>query len=109
MEALADCETKTHLVTLHLPDDLYATAEEAVALGLAPSQSDFIQDAIRRRAREVRHARMDKLAEEAMNDPDFVADMRETMEAFHHVDKEHWPPSLEAEEEEDSRPASLAP
>lgn len=41
--------------------------------------------------RAARHARMQELAEEAMAAPDFVADLRETMQAFRHVDKEHWP------------------
>jgi hypothetical protein len=41
--------------------------------------------------RAARHARMRGLAVEAMADPDFVADLRETMQAFRHVDEEHWP------------------
>lgn len=84
-------KSSAHKVTLQLSDDLYATAQEAVALGLAPSQTAFIEEAIRLRAREVRHARLDKMAAEAMADPGFVADMRETMHAFRHVDQEHWP------------------
>lgn len=78
-------------ITLELPDDVYAAAEEAVTLGLALSQTAFIEEAIRLRMQEVRHARMRKLAADAMADPDFVADLRETMHAFRHVDKEHWP------------------
>ncbi len=77
-------------ITLELPDDVYATAEEAVELGLAPSHSSFIEDAIRLRMREVRHARMRVLAAEAMADPGFVADLHETMQAFRHVDTENW-------------------
>ena len=41
--------------------------------------------------RAARHAGMRELAAAAMADPDFVADLRETMQAFRHVDKEHWP------------------
>ena len=41
--------------------------------------------------REERYARMRRLAAEAMADPRFVADMRETMHAFRHVDSEGWP------------------
>ena len=78
-------------ITLELPDDVYATAEEAVRLGIAPSESLFIEEAIRLRMREVRHARMRVLAEEAMADPDFVADLHDTMTAFQHVDAENWP------------------
>ena len=47
--------------------------------------------------REARHARMRELAAEAMADPDFVADLRETMHAFRHVDRENWPPWEEEE------------
>ncbi len=82
-------------ITLELPDDVYAAAEGAVTLGLAHSQTAFIEEAVRLRMQEVRHARMRKLAAEAMADPDFVADLRETMYAFRHVDKENWPPPLE--------------
>ena len=78
-------------ITLELPDDVYATAEEAVALGLASSQSSFIEKAVRLRMREVRHARMRVLAAEAMADPDFVSDLHETRQAFQHVDTENWP------------------
>ena len=77
-------------ITLELADDAYATAEEAVRLGIASSQSSFIEEAIRLRTREVRHARMRVLAEQAMADPDFVSDLHETMQAFQHVDKENW-------------------
>ncbi len=38
--------------------------------------------------RKARRARMRDLAAEAMADPDFVADLRETMHAFRHVDRE---------------------
>jgi len=78
-------------ITLELPDDIYAAAEEAVTLGLASSHTAFIEEAIRLRMREIRHARMRKLAAEAMADPDFVADLHETMHTFRHVDKENWP------------------
>ena len=83
--------TDRRKITLRLPEDLHATAQEAVRLGLASTQNAFIEESIRMREREVRHARMRRLAEEAMNDPEFVADMRGTMEAFRHADTEHWP------------------
>ncbi len=38
-----------------------------------------------------RHARMCILAEEAMADSGFVADLHETMQVFQHMDKENWP------------------
>ena len=77
-------------ITLELPDEVYATAEEAVRLGLAPSESFFIEEAIRLRMREVRHARMRILAEEAIADPNFVSDLHDTMSAFQHTDAESW-------------------
>ncbi len=79
-------------ITLRLPAELMETAQEAVRLGLAPSQSAFIEDSLRRRMREVRHAWMRRLAEEAMADPDFVADMRATQREFGAADAGEWPP-----------------
>jgi Arc/MetJ-type ribon-helix-helix transcriptional regulator len=73
----ARTNTRTKL-TLRLPNDLVRTAQEAVTLGLAPSTSAFIEDSVRARAREVRQARLRRLADEAMADPAFVADMRTT-------------------------------
>jgi hypothetical protein len=78
-------------ITLRLTPRLHATTQEGVRLGLAPNQNAFIEDAIRLREREVRHAQMRRQAEEAMADPGFVADMYGTMAAFEHVDREHWP------------------
>ncbi len=91
MPAAPQTVFKPHTIILELPEDLYETMQDAVALGLASSQADFIEAAIRQHAREVRHARMRQLADEAMADPGFVADMRETMAAFRQTDAEHWP------------------
>jgi Arc/MetJ-type ribon-helix-helix transcriptional regulator len=87
----AGIATQRRKITLRLPADLHDATQEAVRLGLAPNQNAFIEDAIRLREREVRHARMRQLAEQAMADPDFVADMRGVMEDFRHVDSERWP------------------
>ncbi len=83
-------------VTLRLHAQLHETAQEAVRLGLAATQTAFIEDSIRMRAREVRHARMRRLADEAMGDPGFVADMRATVEEFRHTDQERRPPAADA-------------
>ena len=83
--------SQAHEITLRLSDELYETARDAVTLGLAATQSAFIEDAIRLRAREVRHARLNQLAAEAMADSKFVADLHETMRDFQHVDQENWP------------------
>lgn len=71
-----------HKVTVRLSPDAFSTAQEAVELGLSPNQNAFIEDAIRLRAREVRHARMRIQATQAMSDLGFVEDMRETMRTF---------------------------
>jgi hypothetical protein len=78
-------------VTLRLSPDVMQTAQDAVSLGIAPNATAFIEDAIRARAREVRHARMRQLAQEAMADPDFVADMHDTVRSFDAVAGENWP------------------
>ncbi|MDQ2688121.1 MAG: hypothetical protein M3Y28_09675 [Armatimonadota bacterium] len=94
-----------HEITLHLPEDLYETAQEAVTLGLAASDTDFIEEAVRRRILEVRHARMRILAAEAMADPGFVADMHDTMNAFCYADAENWPePESEYANAKDASP-----
>ena len=77
-------------VDLRISPDLYAATQEAVRLGLAPNQNAFIEDAIRMRTREIRHHRLRRLADEAMNDSGFVADMRGAMEDFRYVDQENW-------------------
>ena len=41
--------------------------------------------------RETRNARLQKLAAEAMEDPDFVQDMGETSTAYANVDGQSWP------------------
>lgn len=97
MAAVTAPAENMHEITLQLSDDLYITTQEAVRLGLASSDADFIAEAIRLRAREVRHAHLDKLAAEAMADPDFVADMHDTMNAFRYVDAENWPEPMELE------------
>ena len=79
-----------HKVTVRLSPDVFATAQEAVELGISPNQNSFIEDAIRLRAREVRHARMRIQAAAAMSDRGFVQDMRETMRAFEAADGEGW-------------------
>jgi hypothetical protein len=78
-------------VALRLAPDVMQTAKEAVGLGIAPTATAFIEDSIRARRREVRHALMTRMAEEAMADPEFVADMRETMDAFEPSTSEGWP------------------
>ena len=86
-----------HKITLRLSPAALSTAQEAVELGISPNQNAFIEDAIRLRAREVRHVRMRRQAAEAMSDCDFVNDMRETMRAFESADRDGWLPDPNAE------------
>jgi uncharacterized protein (DUF1778 family) len=90
MATLSKRPLRTKL-TVRLAEDTMETVNEAVAIGLATSSNAFIDDSIRARAREVRHARLRKLADEAMSDPLFVKDMHETMAAFEPADRELWP------------------
>ena len=86
-----------HKVTVRLSPDTFSTAQEAVELGISPNQNSFIEEAIRLRAREVRHARMRIQAEVAMSDRGFVEDMRETMLAFESADRDGWSTEPDAE------------
>ena len=45
----------------------------------------------RANARELRYVSLRKLADEAMSDPLFVQDMRDTMAAFEAADADGWP------------------
>jgi len=78
-------------LTVRLTEDTMKLVNDAVAFGIASSPDAFIDEAIRARAREVRHARLRILAEDAMADPLFVQDMHETMATFEPVDRELWP------------------
>ena len=80
--------TPKQRVTVRLSAELINATVEAVRLGLAATQSEFIEEAVRARTREVRQESLRRLAREAMNDPDFVSDMRETMQAFQFADAE---------------------
>lgn len=90
MPTITKRQLRTKL-TIRLSDDTMQTVNDAVSIGLAASSNAFIDAAIRAQATEVRHARMRKLADEAMADPQFVADMHETMAAFEPVDRNKWP------------------
>ena len=86
----AQAAATPHTITVELSDDLYAAAQEAVKLRLASSQADFVLGAVRQRARELRHARMRRLAAEAMADPGFVADIQDTTAELRHADRQRW-------------------
>lgn len=73
-------------ITVRLPADLMTASQEAVQMGLAKNPSEFIEEAVRRYSRQVREEKLRRLAREAMADPDFVADMRETADAFRFAD-----------------------
>lgn len=56
--------------------------KEAVENGAAESQNAFVEDALLRRLKDLRRARIYASYEEAARDPVFMEDMRSTGEAF---------------------------
>lgn len=90
MQTVLRSNKRTKL-TVRLTDEALQTVNEAVELGLCSSSNAFIDDAIRAKAREVRHARMRRLAAEAIADPQFVEDMHATAHAFEATDHAQWP------------------
>src|SRR5689334_1863800 len=66
-------------------------------IGLDGSQTAKPTRTNRQRVRESSHAHLHERAQEAMADRDFIADVRETMDAFGYVDRENWPPALGVE------------
>ena len=75
-------------VTYSLPEELVEAITHVVREGAAPSYSAFVERALNE---EVRRAREKILADafaDAAADPDFLADIDETMRSFRHVDDE---------------------
>lgn len=85
-------------LTLRLSSDVMRTTNNAVESGYAPTITAFVEEAIRAKAIEVRHAQMRKLAAEAMADPDFVSDMHETMTSFDSFNRDGWNVASDIEE-----------
>jgi len=68
-------------------EEVVLTRDDAPVARIVP----FVKDKPRRRANRMGHEEMDRLAREAMADPDFAGDMRDTQAAFSKVDALNWP------------------
>jgi microcompartment protein CcmL/EutN len=56
--------------------------KHAVEEGAAASQNEFVEEAVVARLREMRRARVYAAYQEAVEDPEFMEDMRETTADF---------------------------
>jgi len=75
-------------VTYSLPEELVDAVAAVVREGAAPSYSAFVEDALREGVRKAREQALAQAFSDAANDPDFLADVEETMQAFRHIDDE---------------------
>lgn len=75
------CHMKTN-VTYKLDDRLLEAARTAVKEGAAHNMSDFVEQGIERRLRDLRREHIARNVEAASKDPLFVEDVREVTEAF---------------------------
>ncbi len=69
-------------VTYSLPEELLGEMESAVRDGAAPSYSAFVAEAVRERLERLRERRLAESFAQAGEDPLFLEDVEETMEAF---------------------------
>jgi hypothetical protein len=79
VEGTADRPKK---VGWQVSESVVDAVKEAVANGAAESQNAFVEDALRRRLKELRRAKVYSAYEEAAQDPIFMEDMRSISEAF---------------------------
>ena len=75
-------------VTVSLPDRMVRDLQAAVAEGAFPSQNELVREALRKELKRVRDERLYREMLEAAQDPEFIRDVEETMEAFKWVDSE---------------------
>jgi hypothetical protein len=68
--------------TFQLHTSTIEAVKQAVERGMAPSQNEFIEEAVVARLRELRRAKVYAAYQEAARDPAFVADMDETAADF---------------------------
>lgn len=72
----------TKKATFRIDEAVYAAMKECVEAGAAPSQTAFVEDAIRQRLQELRRRELESAYAAAARDPAFMADMEDTTEAF---------------------------
>lgn len=78
----------TQKATFVLPAQVLAEIRHMVQLGLADSASALVRDALERRLKELREEQLRREFVAAARDPAFMADLDETMAAFHSADAE---------------------
>lgn len=77
-----------HKLTFYLPADLASELRQVVAEGVASSQNMLVREAIEKELKRIRSEKLRQAFVEAANDPLFMQDLRETMEAFASADAE---------------------
>ena len=73
-------------VTVSLPEDVLAALDAAVARGITPCKSAFVERALQKELQEMRLQERQALWQEASRDPLFLRDLAETAEAFGRAD-----------------------
>jgi Arc/MetJ-type ribon-helix-helix transcriptional regulator len=74
--------TGSQKVTYQIASDVVLEVKEAVERGYAPSQSRFVEDAVRRRLAEVRSERLRESCRRAARDPAFLDDVGRVERVF---------------------------
>jgi uncharacterized protein (UPF0305 family) len=69
-------------VSYQMRTSTIAAVKQAVERGAATSQNEFVEEAVVARLRELRRAKVYAAYQDAARDPEFMADMAETTEAF---------------------------
>jgi Arc/MetJ-type ribon-helix-helix transcriptional regulator len=80
--------TAMQKVTVSLPAELVGAMRAAVEAGFVPSQDLLIRQALERELSRLREEKLRRELQEAMQDPLFLRDLQETMEAFQAADAE---------------------
>ncbi|MBV8063423.1 MAG: hypothetical protein JOY51_07505 [Nevskia sp.] len=81
-------QLKNRKVTFVLPAQVVTEIRQAVDLGLADSASSLVREALEARLRLLREEQLRREFAAAARDPDFLADIDESMAAFRHIDAE---------------------
>lgn len=75
-------------VTYQIDDQILQDVRAVVDEGAARTMSEFVQEALKERLRQLRRAEIHRRIESAAADPLFVEDVRETTHAYESTDAE---------------------
>ena len=75
-------------VTLSLNAELVQQLRSHVRAGRAKSQSEFVEDALRTKLRQMERDEWDRSLEQASKDPLYLADIEQAERDFRHADAE---------------------